>query len=285
MLKERSLLGALGYAVNIILVSSIILIVFGAIWEYSSRRYLKGFADAVVPYSSSPEQKVEAILDWMGRGPARQGAPPANELTSRDPEDTLNYALLLRVCGSATNAFVNLSGSSLLQSRRLLLIDSNGNTNHVVAEVLLDGRWVVVDPSFRTILKDKSGRMLTRKDLADPAVFREATENISGYGSNYTYARTTHLRLQRIPLVGGIVERVLDAGFPRWQETFDWTLLAERESFAVLVIGSFLLLLSLLSGHALELYETKRYGTVSPGLWEQLKRASAILLDYPEIRK
>jgi hypothetical protein len=285
MLKERSLLNALGYAVNIALIASVLLIVFGSLWEYSSRRYLKGFADAVVPYSGSPEQKVQAILDWMGRGPARHGTPTSAELTSRDPEDTLNYGILLRVCGSATNAFVNLADASFLESRRLLLIDPSGNTNHVVAEVLLEGRWVVVDPSFHTILKDKSGRLLTRENLADPGVFQEATQNIPNYDSNYVYARTTHLRLRRIPLIGGLLQRALDFAFPKWEESFDWTLLAERESFAVLVTGIVLLLLGLLSGQLLDLYESKRFGTVSPRLWEQLKRASAILLDYPETRK
>jgi len=285
MMKGRSLFHVLGYAVNIALIGSILLIVFGTMWEYSSRRYLKGFADAVVPYSASPEQKVQAILDWMGRGPARQGNPTQDELTSRDPEDTLNYAILLRVCGSATNAFVNLGDGSHLQSRRLLLIDPSGTTNHVVAEVLLEGRWVVVDPSFHTILRDKSGHLLTSKELADPTIFQQATQNIPNYDSSYVYARTTHLRLQRIPLIGGWLQRALDFVFPNWEEAFDWTLLTERESFAVLAMGFVLLLVSLLSGHLLNVYESKRFGTVSPRLWEQLKRASAILLDFPEARK
>ena len=71
----------------------------------------------------------------------------------RDPEDTLNYSGLLHVCGSATNAFVNLADSSGLRARRLLLLSPRGTASHVVAEVSLDGRWVVVDPVFGTLLK------------------------------------------------------------------------------------------------------------------------------------
>src|SRR5579871_5342210 len=41
-------------------------------WEFSTQRYVKGFADAVVPDTASSEQKIEAILNWMSHGPARE---------------------------------------------------------------------------------------------------------------------------------------------------------------------------------------------------------------------
>src|SRR6201999_2634275 len=100
--------------------------------------------------SDNPEQKVEAILNWMVHGPARHTHVDQSGLALRNPEDTLNFQQLLQVCGTATNAFVNIADSSGLQARRLLLLDDNGSSKHVVVEVLIDDRWVVADPSYRT---------------------------------------------------------------------------------------------------------------------------------------
>jgi len=45
--------------------------VYSAGWEYSVRQYLNGFSDAIVPVPATPEQKVDAILNWMRSGPPR----------------------------------------------------------------------------------------------------------------------------------------------------------------------------------------------------------------------
>jgi hypothetical protein len=50
------------------------------------------------------------------------------------------------------------------------------NTNHVVAEVRLDSRWVIVDPSFSVILKDSAGHLLTKEELARPAGHAETRQ-------------------------------------------------------------------------------------------------------------
>ena len=147
-MKNESIFRAVSLFVNVLLISSVLLTLFGLGWEYSTRWYLSGFSNAVLPYSSSPEKKVAAILSWMERGPARETEYYSDDGEDRDPVDTLNYKELLNVCGTATNAFVNLASAGGIEARRLLLLDAQGmNTNHVVAEVLLDGRWVIVDPA------------------------------------------------------------------------------------------------------------------------------------------
>ena len=137
-------------------------------WEYSVRQYLKGFSDAIVPASATAEQKVEAILEWMRQGPPRAVADNPETLSGRDPETTLNYRQLLAVCGTATNAFLNLARSADLSARRLLLLTPERTTKHVVAEILIDGRWVIADPAYRVLLRDPQGRLLTRRELRDP---------------------------------------------------------------------------------------------------------------------
>lgn len=91
---------------------------YSAGWEYSVRQYLRGFSDAVVPESASPEQKVKLLLDWMRNGAPRTNAVNIADLSIRDPEDTLNYRQLLAVCGTAPKAFLNLARRAGLQGRR-----------------------------------------------------------------------------------------------------------------------------------------------------------------------
>src|SRR5271165_5542939 len=141
------------------------------VWEYSVRQYLKGFSDAIIPEAASPQEKTEAILAWMLYGPPRHEVTPAVQLFPRDPQDTLNYRQLLDVCGTATNAFLNLSRSAGIETRRLLLLTPQRTAKHVVAEVYIEGRWVVVDATYRTFIKDAHGNLLTRRDLQNPAVF------------------------------------------------------------------------------------------------------------------
>ena len=95
----------------------------------------------------------------MRAEPSRAIAADPDALAKRDPEITLTYRQLLNVCGTATNAFLNLARSSDLRARRLLLLTPDRNTKHVVAEVLNGERWIIVDPTYRVILKD-SGRPL-----------------------------------------------------------------------------------------------------------------------------
>jgi len=266
------------YGVNALLVAAICFLSYTVTWEYSTRRYLKGFSDAVIPALAAPEEKIAAILDWMADGPARLPATPQGVTQDRDPTDTLNYESLLKVCGSATNAFINLADSSGLSARRLLLLDSDRGAKHVVAEVLLNGQWVVVDPSFRTILRGSKGQLLTRRDLADPAVFSVATHNIPNYDSSYNYTETAHVHLTRIPLLGTRVKRIFDRYLPEWADSPVISLLLERESLAAVVVALLLLLFLVLLRASLRWYGEAHLGVFTIRFREQFRRAAHAFL-------
>lgn len=240
-LEERSswhrIFRAVWYAWNVLLILSILVCAYSGAWEYSTRQFLKGFSDAVVPDPASAQEKVEAILNWMAHGPARRGGGPDPSSSDRNPTDTLNYASLLKICGSATNAFVNLAQSAGLPARRLLLLDSHWKTTHVVAEALVDGRWIVVDPAFRMVLRGADGQPLTREELIDPAVRATATKRISGYSPEYTFDRTAHIRWARLGFVGRPLQSVLDWLLPSWEDSTAVSLLLERESLAMMVFA------------------------------------------------
>jgi len=232
-----------------------------------------------VPATSPGDEKVEAILNWMAHGPARRASDPNSAQAYRDPTDTLNYDALLRVCGTATNAFINLVDTGHMQARRLLLVDSRQMTKHVVAEVLVDGRWIIADPSFRVVMRGADGRALTREELADPATFAAATRNISGYDPRYTFDHVVHIRLARVHVFGLLLRRILDRLVPGWEDTPTMTLLVERESFAAMVASLLLLIFLILLRVSLRWYGEKRLGVQSVRIRQQLRRACHAFLD------
>ena len=280
-MKNESFFRAASFFVNVLLISSVLLTLFGLGWEYSTRWYLSGFSNAVLPYASSPEKKVAAILAWMERGPARETEYYSDDAEDRDPVDTLNYKELLNVCGTATNAFVNLASAGGIEARRLLLLDAQGmNTNHVVAEVHLDGRWVIVDPTFHAILKDSAGRLLTRQELARPTVFQEATRNIARYDPAYNYEHTAFIHFARLPLVGRFLQTKLNSVLPSWQERINWTVLVERQSNATLIAGIVLLCVAVCLRRLIFWYGQK-CSIVPMSPWEQLMHGGVALFSPP----
>jgi hypothetical protein len=272
------------WATNALLALSLLGTVFTGIWEHSVRQYLKGFSDAIIPESSTPQQKAEAILNWMSYGPPRREAPDTSALSAHDPTDTLNYRQLLEVCGSATNAFLNLSRSSGLEARRLLLLSPDRTAKHVVAEVHLDGRWVIVDATYRAFMRDAQGRLLTRADLQDPRLFQEAVAQIPGYVSIYSYERVAHVRVGALPVLGPFLRRILDAALPRWDESMDWSLLLERRSFAYFFLSVWALLFFLLLRIALAWLADHRLRIPRLRLRASLTRATATFFSTPEMK-
>jgi hypothetical protein len=270
---------------NILLAVAFATLIYSAGWEYSVRQYLRGFSDAIVPASASPEQKVEFILTWMRSGAPRPVAANLADLSNRDPEDTLNYQQLLAVCGTATNAFLNLSRSAGLTARRLLLLDSDRNAKHVVAEVLLDNRWVIVDPTYRVIMRDPSGQLLTRQELKQPAIFAQAITLVPGYPPEYDYTSYAHVRVARLPMQGLGLRRALEWAYPGWDEAFDWSLLLERESFFVLVASGIATLFFLLVRAFLGWYADRRLKIPRFHFREHLIRAAATFFSTPEIER
>lgn len=281
MMRQRTFRGA-WWTVNILLTASIIALIYSGAWEYSVRRYLDGFSDAIVADSAPAEYQAEAILRWIKNGASRPDAPNFHALSTRDPETTLSYRQLLAVCGTATNAFLNLARSNGLQSRRLLLLGPNGTAVHVVAEVLINGRWVIADPVYHVLLRDKRGTLLTRSELHDPVIFAEATQLVPGYKPEYNYERFAHIRSSKLP--GGLQVRwVLDHIFPGWEEFIDWSLLLERESFLWLTISVILMIGFFLARLLLGWYADKRLIIPRFHLRSQVWRASTAFWRAPEL--
>jgi len=263
----------LWWSSNLLLALAFVALIYSCVREYSVRRYLDGFSDAIVPDVLPAEQKVIAILSWMRAEPSRAITASPDSLALRDPEITLNYQQLLKVCGTATNAFLSLARSS------------DRKTKHVVAEVLIGGRWIIVDPTYRVIMKDANGRPLTRQDLRNPAIFAEAVNAIPNYPREYSFENLAHVRLARLPLDGFHLRGLLERVYPGWDEAIDWSLLLERESFFYLVASATVFLFFLLMRTLLGWYADRRLRIPRFHLREHTARAGAAFLSAPEIKE
>jgi hypothetical protein len=282
--NEHRIFRGVWWLVNLLLFFALLFTIATGIREYSVRKYLSGFSDAVVPEAASPLEKVEAILAWMSNGPPRLEANDTRKLSAHDPTDTLNYRQLLEVCGSATNAFLNLTRSAGLETRRLLLLTPDRNTKHVVAEVLLDGRWIIVDPTYRVMLKDGQGNMLTRSQLHDPATFREAITPIPKYLPEYNYDNYAHVRISALPFHGFHIREQLDRFFPGWDEYLDWSLLLERRSFLFFFLSVNALLCLLILRVVMGFLADHHLRVPRYRLRNKLSRAIAAFFSAPEIK-
>jgi hypothetical protein len=190
----------------------------------------------------------------------------------------------LDVCGSGTNAFLNLSRSAGLEARRLLLLTPEHTTKHVVAEVHLEGRWVIVDPACHVLMKDSRGNLLTRKDLQNPETLREATSSLPHYPPQYSYEKFTHVRLAALPFYSAGVRKLLDRFLPGWEEQLDWSLLLERRSFLYLSISAISLIFLVLVRVVLARVADRYLQIPRFHLLANLGRATISFLRAPEMK-
>jgi len=158
-------------------------------------------------------------------------------------------------------------------------------TKHVVAEVLIGGQWIIVDPTYRVIMKDSRGRYLTRGDLRNPAMFSEAVSAIPNYPREYNYESFAHVRLARLPLDGLHLRGLLGSLYPGWDEAVDWSLLLERESFFYLVLSAAAAMFFLLLRAGLAWYADHRLRIPRFRLREHTVRAGAAFFSAPEVKQ
>ena len=268
------------YLSRMLVFVGIALLVHGLAWNYSTRRYLEGFADAIIPLDGTPEQKSEALLEWLRHAPERR-AGEFDHASPRDAVGVVQDARLLKVCGSASNAFINLGEAVGLKTRRLLLLDTAGGSKHVVVEVEWGNRWAVVDPSFRAVFRDRSGQPLTKEELRNPEVFQDAISRIPTYNPDYTFERTVHLHLMRIPVMGTFLRRALDFLFPRWEDTANWGYLPEHPSLWPIVMSVPLFLLGITVGAVAGRYSCTQIGPKTFGFRKLLIESSRVFLQKP----
>jgi hypothetical protein len=92
-----------------------------------------------------------------------------------DPINTDNSAKLLKaaesgkaiICTGMAILFRHVLHAVGIKSRSVLLRTNifNANDNHETVEVLLDGKWIVMDPTFNISLTDSEGQLLSALEV------------------------------------------------------------------------------------------------------------------------
>jgi hypothetical protein len=167
----------------------------------------------------------------------------------------------------------NLADSGGLRARRLLLLGANQRAKHADAEVLLNGRWIVVDPAFRVILHGADGKTLTRDQLTTPAVLAAATRNIRKYDSTYTFESTAHVRMDRVKFMGVPLGRMLHFLLLGWGGSTTISLILERESLAAMIAAIMIALFLVLVRILLRWHGEKHMGIHSVRISQRLRLA------------
>jgi hypothetical protein len=132
--------------------------------------------------------------------------------------------------------------------------------------------------------KDRGANLLTRRELQDPAIFREATSLIPNYVQDYNYESFSHVRVAAVPLRGFYIRRQLDRFFPGWDEYLDWSLLLERRSFLFFFLTVNALLALLMLRVIFALLADHHFRVPRFRLRHHLSRAIAAFFSTPEIK-
>jgi hypothetical protein len=82
--------------------------------------------------------------------------------------------------------------------------------------------------------------------------------------------------------VGRLLRRALNFVWPSWEESINWTLFLERESFAALTVSILLLCFAMALRLFLGCYCSRKVGIARVRLRDQLARAGEVLVSDPK---
>jgi len=247
LFRPQSLFRPIWWSCNLLLVLALAATFYAGVWEYSVRQYLKGVSTAIIPNSASQQQKLEIILARMSAKPALPAQEPGELNSLADLLENLKDEGLFEISDTNLDYFLNLSWSAGLQSRPLYLLSKENQITRSVAEVRLEGRWIIVDPDLHAIMKDAKGNLLSRNDLQHPETSAMGpTNSLSGYLPERPYAKVTNLRIAASPHFESSLWNRLEKFLSKSEEYLHWSPPFERRSFLYLFssIGSLLCLLS-----------------------------------------
>lgn len=107
--------------------------------------------------------KLRALVDWTHENVRPQYAAP-----DRLVADNV-YSIVRRGfgdCDQSAHVFATLATLVGYDARLLFLFDEIGSSPHTIAQVLFEGRWIMVDPWLGVLPTDRAGHPLTVEDLA-----------------------------------------------------------------------------------------------------------------------
>lgn len=113
-------------------------------------------------------------------------------------------------CGTKAWLLVLLAGRAGLAARELRLCDARHIARHVVCEVRLAGRWVVLDPTADVAFRRQDGRLATVAELRDRRLLAVNMARAAPpyHRDSFRFDHAERLHFEKLPLVGGLARRL-----------------------------------------------------------------------------
>jgi hypothetical protein len=125
-------------------------------------RFFRNTAHRLVAETSTDSERLSALMTWTHENVRPQYAAP-----ERVVADT--FVDIVRrghgYCDQTAHVFATLAHFAGYDVRLLFLRRPDGVSPHTVAEVLVDDRWVIVDPWLGVLFRERSGRLAGRGEL------------------------------------------------------------------------------------------------------------------------
>ena len=127
----------------------------------SADGYFRQTATRLVAEAKDDAMRLETLMSWAHENVRPQYAAPGRLV--RD-----NFYDIVRrgsgFCDQTAHVFATLATFAGYDARLWFLMNDRGESPHTVAEVLVDGRWVVVDPWQGIVWQGRDGRLLGTRD-------------------------------------------------------------------------------------------------------------------------
>lgn len=156
-LREHSAL-SVSYSASVEGTETTLINAYGTI---SGVGFYRRTAARLVATATSDRARLEAMMNW-----AHENVRPQYAAPGRIVRDNF-YDIVRRgfgFCDQTAHVFATLATYAGYDSRLWFLINDEGVSPHAVAEVLIEGHWVVVDPWQGVVWKSTDGRLATIAD-------------------------------------------------------------------------------------------------------------------------
>jgi transglutaminase superfamily protein len=202
--SERFLLGVLA-------ISSLLCLWQLALFTVDSS-FVDGICAVVARPESPPEQRAMQLFRWVNSYDDEElsssaATPPRGLLT---PRAMIEHRAYFRAnCGSKAWLLAILARHAGLQARELRLCDARHEARHVVCEVLIGSRWLVLDPTVDLDFRRRDGQLATAAELRDPALLAVNARRADYYDlQRWQFTHAERLHFEKVPLVGGLLRRL-----------------------------------------------------------------------------
>jgi hypothetical protein len=186
------------------------------LWQLALFAVDSSFVDGICAVVARPdlpaEQRTLQLFRWVNTYdddamPSSAATPPRGLLT---PRAMIEHRAYFRAnCGSKAWLLAILARHAGLQARELRLCDAHHLARHVVCEILVGNRWVVLDPTVDLDFRRRDGQLATADELRDPVLLAINARRAEYYDRQlWQFTHAERLHFEKVPLVGGLLRRL-----------------------------------------------------------------------------